>query len=173
MAQTLLRVLVDDLREIKQENARLRHKVSKLRTHRKASEQRTQESEQRMKDMQRAMDAMTAAQKESAQQIASLMALFQPSQPSSTSSPTFSSSSSSSSSTLMVTSSLPWSLADPRGPSSFSSGVSEDLLQALPFLADFDCSSLIVSHLQYLLTAFRFLHSLSSQPTQSLHSATW
>jgi hypothetical protein len=117
-------MLMDQVRDVRHENGRLRHEVAELRAHR-------EQSDGQVRDLRAAMAAMADAQRESATQIRALLALFHQS-PSSSSS--------------LSTPPRPTPLLLAQEASAGETG--ETLVDALPFLAEYDCSALIMSNLR-------------------------
>ncbi len=124
VSNTLLCMLMDQVRDVRHENGRLRHEVAELRAHR-------EQSDGQVRDLRAAMAAMADAQRESATQIRALLALFHQS-PSSSSS--------------LSTPPRPTPLLLAQEASAGETG--ETLVDALPFLAEYDCSALIMSNLR-------------------------
>jgi FtsZ-binding cell division protein ZapB len=173
MTKTLMLMLVDEVREVKEENRQLRDRVAELRGQRKRDRAEMRAMENRLQNMEQSMQAMATAQRESAVQMTRLFqqkplppsrhATSAP-QPSSASLMTGSLTTTSSSTTITpaALSSLPQSFdSPPRQSSSFAGSVSPaysmsarmhglaGLLHALPYLRDFDPGLLIVSDLRY------------------------
>lgn len=173
MTKTLMLMLVDEVREVKEENRQLRDRVAELRGQRKRDRAEMRAMENRLQNMEQSMQAMATAQRESAVQMTRLFqqkplppsrhATSAP-QPSSASLMTGSLTTTSSSTTITpaALSSLPQSFdSPPRQSSSFAGAVSPaysmsarmhglaGLLHALPYLRDFDPGLLIVSDLRY------------------------
>ena len=169
MTQSLVRLLLDEMRDVKHEDSRLRREISKMgarqeqsedemRTVRavaQASQDRLRASETRVEHLEKTVEAMTEAQRESAVQIRTLMALFG-NVGTSSSQAAPSSSLASSSSSLAATgeaestfSSSSSGISAMTITSSRPHGLNGGLMQALPFLRAYDCSSLIVSDLGY------------------------
>lgn len=128
VSNTLLCMLMDQVRDVRHENGRLRHEVAELRAHR-------EQSDGQVRDLRAAMAAMADAQRESTTQIRALLALFHQSP-----------SSASLSTPPRPTPLRPTPLLLTQEASAGETG--ETLVDALPFLAEYDCSALIVSNLR-------------------------
>jgi uncharacterized coiled-coil protein SlyX len=166
-------MLVDEVREVKEENRQLRDRVAELRGQRKRDRAEMRAMENRLQNMEQSMQAMTTAQQESAVQMTRLLQQkpFPPSprhatsaqQPSSASlTGSFTTISSSTTITPATLSSLSQSFDSPPWQSSSFAGSGlpaysmsgrmhglAGLLHALPYLRDFDPDLLLVSDLRY------------------------